>query len=271
MRLLSETAVFNLSGESGSGKTAIVRGAAGLFGPPDLIGKWDFTRRGLEEYSESRNDLLEALDDLETHTEEASSLRTALRHTNQIITSGQSKLMSKHAELPALFWTTFGLTSSPESIDQIAEQIGWKRTNGQRARLIDFPLPKVANAGMFDRLEGDATEKIEEGKRLIKRLDAGVTQNYGLVVPRWLKFLFSEDQSDLILKLADSFLEDVLSNGDGFDERYARKFAVPAVAGQLAAQQGIVPWPERWPVVAVKRCYHSLKTICNDAEVATRK
>jgi Domain of unknown function (DUF927) len=271
-RLLSETAVFNLSGESGSGKSSIVRAAAGLFGPPDLIGKWDFTRRGLEEYSESRNDLLESLDDLETHIEEASSLRTALGYVNQIVTSGQSKLMSKHAELPSLSWTTFGLTSSPESIDQIAEKIGWKRTNGQRARLTDLPLPTVATAGMFDRLKGDAMEKIEEGKRLIKRLDAGVTQNYGLVMPRWLRFLFSEEQSDLILKLTDSFLEDVLSNGDGFDERYARKFAVPAVAGQLAAQHGIFPWPERWPVVAVEKCYHlSLKTVRSDAGVADKK
>jgi hypothetical protein len=271
-RLLSETAVFNLSGESGSGKSSIVRAAAGLFGPPDLIGKWDFTRRGLEEYSESRNDLLEALDDLETHIEEASSLRTALGHVNQIVTSGQSKLMSRHAELPTLSWTAFGLTSSPESIDQIAERIGWKRTDGQRARFPDIPIPRVANAGIFDVLEGDAMEKTEEGKRLIKRLDTGVTQNYGLVMPRWLRFLFSEDQSDLILRLTDSFLRGVLSDGDGFDERYARKFAVPAVAGQLAAQQGIFPWPERWPVVAAKKCYHlSLKTVRSNAEVADKK
>jgi hypothetical protein len=209
---------------------------------------------------------------LETHTEEASSLRTALRHTNQVITSGQSKLMSRYAELPSLSWTTFGLTSSPEGIDQIAEQIGWKRTDGQRARLIDFPVPQVANAGIFDGLEGDAMEKIEEGKRLIARLDAGVTQNYGLVMPRWLKFLVYEDRSDLLLRLTDSFLKDVLSNGDGFDERYARKFAVPAIAGQLAARHGIVPWPKRWPVVAVEKCYHlSLKTVRNDAAVAGKK
>jgi hypothetical protein len=271
-RLLSETAVFNLSGESGSGKSSIVRAAAGLFGPPDLIGKWDFTRRGLEEYSESRNDLLEALDDFETHTEEEMSIRSALRHVNQIIPSGQSKLMSRHAELPSLSWTTFGLTSSPESIDQIAERIGWKRTDGERARFPDIPIPPIANAGMFDWLEGDAMEKIEKGKRLIKRLDAGVSQNYGLVMPHWLRFLCSEDQSDLILKRTDSFLKNVLSNGNGFDERYARKFAVPAVAGQLAAQQGIFPWPERWPVVAAKKCYHlSLKTVRSEAAVADEK
>ena len=115
-------------------------------------------------------------------------------------------------------------------------------------------------------------EKIEKGKRLIARLDAGVTQNYGLVMPRWLKFLVYEDRSDLLLRLTDSFLKRVLSNGDGFDERYARKFAVPAVAGQLAAEHGIVPWPERWPVVAVEKCYHlSLKTVRNEAAVADKK
>ena len=91
-------------------------------------------------------------------------------------------------------------------------------------------------------------------------------------MPRWLKFLVYEDRSDLLLRLTDSFLKRVLSNGDGFDERYARKFAVPAVAGQLAAEHGIVPWPERWPVVAVEKCYHlSLKTVRNEAAVADKK
>ena len=175
-RLLSETAVFNLSGESGSGKSTIARAAAVLFGPPDLIGKWDFSRRGLEEYSESRNDLLAILDDLETQTQEAGSLRTALRHANQVLTSGQSKLISTHADLPFLTWTVFGLTSSPYEIDILAERLGWKRTDGERARfLINIPIPPVVDAGIFDRLEGDAEEKIKEGKRLSKRSDGGVT------------------------------------------------------------------------------------------------
>ena len=78
-RLLSETAVFNLSGDSGSGKTSVVRGAAGVFGPPGLLRKWDFSRRGLEEQMEARNDLLAAFDDTETHTEEATRLPTAIR------------------------------------------------------------------------------------------------------------------------------------------------------------------------------------------------
>ncbi len=234
--------------------------------------KWDFSRRGLEEEMESRHDLLAIFDDIETHTEEAGSLRTALRNINQIPTSGQSKLLSSRADLPFLKWTAFALTSSPEPIDVIAERLDLKRTYGQLARFIDIPVPKAHEAGIFDRLEGDALDKIEEGKKLIKQLDLGVTQNYGLVMPRWLNFLFEEDRSSGILKLRDAFLKRVLDNGDGFDQRYAVKFAVPAVAGYLAAVHGIVPWRKSWPVEAAEHCYHlAVKAVRKDADIAATK
>ncbi len=271
-RLLSETAVFNLSGESGSGKTSIVRAAAGIFGPPGLLRKWDFSRRGLEEEMESRNDLLAPFDDLETNTEEAGSLKTALRNMNQIPTSGQSKLLSAHADLPFLQWMSFGLTTSPETIDAIAEPINWKRTDGQRARFIDIPVPKVEEAGIFDRLQGDALQKIAEGKKLINKLDVGVTQNYGLVMPRFINILFAKDHSSFIIKRRDFFLQRIMSNGDGFDERYAVKFAIPAVAGYLAAVHDIVPWPKMWPYEAAEHCYYlAVKAVRKDTDVAAKK
>ena len=265
-RLLSETAVFNLCGESGSGKSSIARAAAGTFGPPDLIRKWDFTRRGLEEYAESRQDLLVILEDLETHTEEAGSLRTAVRNANQVITSGQSKLISNHADIPHLTWTAFGLMSSPVSIEALAKQNGWKRTNGERARLSDILIPPVAEGGIFDQLKCDGQERIDKGKRLIKRLDDGLTQNYGLVMVRWLNYLFEYDRSDLILKLVDRFLKRVAPNADGFEERCAKKFAVTGVAGYLAAKHGILPWPKEWAFIVAERCYHlALQTVRADS------
>jgi hypothetical protein len=271
-RLLSETAVFNFSGESGSGKTSIVRAAAGVFGPPGLLRKWDFTRRGLEEEMESRNDLLAVFDDVETHTEEASLLRTALRNMNQIPTSGQSKLLSQHAGLSFLQWMSFGLTTSAEPIDVLAERLNWKRTDGQRARFIDIPVPKVEQAGIVDRLRGDALDKIQQGKKLIDELDLGVTQNYGVLMPRFLNVLFAEDHASFILKRRDIFLQRILSNGDGFDERYAVKFAIPAAAGYLAAVREIVPWPKMWPYEAAERCYYlAVKAVRKDADVAAKK
>ena len=271
-RLLSETAVFNLSGDSGSGKTSIARAAAGVFGPPGLLRKWDFSRRGVEEYCESRNDLLAILDDMETHTEEAGSLRTAMRNVTQIIPSGQSKLISTIAEIPSLTWVTFGLTTSPEPVDTIAERLDWKRTDGQCARFIDIAVPKVEQAGIFDQLDGDPLEKIKTGKQLIQKLDDGVTKNFGLLMLRWLNLLVKDDLSSLLLKRRDSFLQRILSNSTGFDERYAVKFAIPAIAGYSAAANEIVPWPKMWPVHAAEHCYYlAVNAVRRDADVAAKK
>jgi hypothetical protein len=253
-RLLSETAVFNLSGESGSGKTSVVRAAAGTFGPPDLLRKWDFTRRGLEEFAESRHDLLTPLDDTETHTDDI-SFKTALRHVNQIIPSGKSKLISNVVNLPILFWSTIGITSSPKDLESIAKELNWNRSNGERVRYIDIPVPPTSQGGIFDRLEGDELHRRETSRQLIRQLDAGVTQNYGGIMPLWIQCLLAEDCARRVLKLIDRFVAKVAGNSDGWDQRYARKFAVPAVAGYLAAQYEIVPWPKTWPIKAAAACY----------------
>jgi hypothetical protein len=188
--LLPEPAVYNLSGESSSGKSASNRAAAGLSGPPDLLAKWDFSRRGLEELAESHNDLLLVLDDTENHVESGTSLKTALRWANQVIPSGRSKSIAKvaaEAGLPDLTWSTFGLTSSPKPMDVIAEEIGWKRSKGEQARFTDIPVPSVSKAGIFDRLFGTREDRIEQGKRWIARLERGTTQNYGLILPEFIK------------------------------------------------------------------------------------
>jgi hypothetical protein len=253
-RLLPEPCVFNLSGESGSGKTSVVRAAAGTFGPPDLLGKWDFTRRGLEEFAESRHDLLTALDDTETHTDDM-TLKTAMRYVNQVIPSGNSKLMSTAANLPVLSWSTIGLTSSPKDLESIADELKFKRSNGERVRYIDVPVPPSSEGGIFDQLEGDELQRREESERLIRQLDAGVTQNYGGIMPIWIECLLAEDHAGRVLKLVDDFARIVAGNCNAWDQRYARKFAVPAVAGYLAAEQEVVPWPKTWAMKAAAACY----------------
>lgn len=273
-RLVSEAAVFNFSGESGSGKSSINRAAAGTFGPPQL-GKWDFTRRGLEESAEERNDLTLILDDTETHNEEHLTFKSALRYVNQIVTSGQSKTMSRvarAAQLPSLSWNAWGLTSSPKSLEEIADEIGWKRTNGERVRFIDIPVPRVTEGGIFDRLEDDELQRIERSKRLIDQLDQGVTRNYGGIFPLWINFLFSTNSADQVYRLTERFVTLVAPAAAGYDERVAKKFAVPAIAGYLAAEGGVVPWPKIWPIRAAKNCYvRALRAIHRDQGIADEK
>ncbi len=216
--LLSETAVFNFSGESGSGKTVVTEAIAGLCGPPRLIAKWDFTRRGLEEFNELRHDVPACLDDVENFVDAAGiTLKAALRSVNQIVTSGQSKHLSKKAELPFLRWSNFGFTSSPKSLEVIAAEVNWQRSNGERVRFIDIPVQPVSRAGIFDHLEGSDIERVEQGKLLIKKLKRGLAQNYGLIYPAWIEFLLADDRSQRLFNLTNLFVEHSAGLSDGWD------------------------------------------------------
>jgi Domain of unknown function (DUF927) len=256
--ILSETATFNIEGESGSGKTNIARAAAGLIGPPHLIAKWDFSRRGLEELAESRHDLALILDDVETHVDDGMTLKTALRHVTQVVPKRHSKHIAKKAakaDLPALSWSNFGLTTSPPNLEEMARAIGWTRTDGERVRLISIPVPPVSKGGIFDRLKGSDAERVEEGKVLTKRLERGIAQNFGLIFPLWIEYLLAADQSKQLIELVEKFVMRMAGHGDGWDARYARKLGVLYAVGRLAVKAGILLWPKTWPFKAVARCY----------------
>ena len=62
---LTETAVFNLSGDSSSGKSSVGLAAISLGGSPERAGTLDFSPRGLAELASDSNDLVLVLDDTE--------------------------------------------------------------------------------------------------------------------------------------------------------------------------------------------------------------
>jgi hypothetical protein len=62
---VSETAAFNFSGKSSSGKSSICLAAISLAGSPKRAGSLDLTRRGLAEMAGDSNDLAFVLDDTE--------------------------------------------------------------------------------------------------------------------------------------------------------------------------------------------------------------
>jgi hypothetical protein len=270
-QLVSETAIINLSGVSaaagsGVGKTTVGRAVAGLIGPPHLQAKWDFTRRGLEEAAEARNDLPFVLDDTEKHDESEGPLKTAVKRVTQIIPDGRSKIISVRADVPVLSWSTFGLSTSPGPIEEL---IG-KRSNGERVRFIDVPVPAEAQGGIFDNLE-DGADPVAAGKKLIQRLEKGVAQNYGLVFPLWIRHLLKHDMADHIFALVDEFVRLVAAEGSGWDARLARKFGVFYAAGCLAVEAGILHWPRGWVRKAIKRSYwRAVKAIRSEAELVAK-
>ena len=69
--------------------------AASVTGNPRDRSKWDLTRRGLEEYLESRNEIGAIFDDVEKHIGEHMKPGTALTIVTQYVPEGQSKEIRK--------------------------------------------------------------------------------------------------------------------------------------------------------------------------------
>jgi hypothetical protein len=273
--LVSESCIINFSGTSGTGRTTLSRAAAGLFGRPGDIERWQFTRRGLEEAAEARNDLVLILDDTETHVDDTMKLKTALRLVNETIPNGKSKAMAKTAKasgLPALEWFTCGVTSSPEPIDDIAARVGWIRSPGEKVRWPNIDVGGLGEGGIFDNQKGNSEECVSRGKELIEQVRRGTARNYGLVMPLWIEFLLEDNYAGRIHELTDKFVHKVAGHGDGWDQRLARQFGMQYAAGKLAVEAGILPWSPDWPWKAARQCYHNaLRCLYRDKAALDKK
>jgi hypothetical protein len=66
-------------------------------GDPSDRSKWDFTRRGVEEYLHTRNQAGSIFDDVEKHTGESMTLRRAITTVTQSLPDGASKVVAATA------------------------------------------------------------------------------------------------------------------------------------------------------------------------------
>jgi hypothetical protein len=254
---LSETMVINYSGGSTSGKSFAARIIAGTIGSPDSVSNWDFTYCGLEEDAEGHNDLPLVLDDTEKHVDISIDFKKAMRAVTQVIPSGKCRRrsVSVSATLPSLEWTTIGFSTSPKRIEELAKDVGWKRSQGERARWIDVPVPEPEAGGIFDELGGSPNEKLKKSAALIRRMENGIASNYGLLMPRWIELLLKKDLAARVVELCDKFVKAAEPQGQPWESRFARKFGLLYAAGKIATENGLLPWPDDWAWRATHRCH----------------
>ena len=255
--LLTETAVFNLSGPSGTGKSSAALAALSLAGSPDRGGTLDFSRRGLAEAANASNDLVLVLDDTEKAEDERALVR-ALKGIVHNVPGGRSKQISRgvdQSKFPQLYWSTFALSSSPRPIPELAVERGWTMTAGDQARLFNIPVPSSSKGGIFDLVKGGTGKKAERSISLIAKLERGYQNHHGHVIPRWVLYLMEQDRSSRVLELITEFKEQVGVENDGWEVRFANKFAYIYAAMAMGIEAGILPWKAELPLRAAKRCY----------------
>lgn len=222
----------HLVGDSSSGKSLAQLVGASVWGSPKLFAaSWDMSKGGLEIEASSRNDTLLPLDEIKR----ADPKR--VQEMAYALSNGQGKgTMDRNRQSRAkLSWCVLALSSGERSLSEHAAIAGSPAHAGAELRMVDV------NAGTrtyraFDELHG------MEGAAFHRALTVATSQNYGHLGPAFVECLLDgNDRPGLEAdfgRMRASFESDNAQAG-----RVADRFAVIALASEMAIAYGLLPWP----------------------------
>ena len=265
---LSEGVIFNLAGESSTGKTTAAKVAATVSGAPRPLPSWNITNRRLDERAAEYSDILLVLDDTEKRSGKTKQTAQALSDAAHVMTDGQSRdysdVVTGPDRLERLHWRCLAISTSPVTAEAYALKAGNPRSDGERVRFIDIAVPDRENGGVFDYPGLGYSLGIEGAKLRIRELEDVIKEYHGVALEPWIKYLLSDVTSEDVNRLIRRFIEKVSPDGTGFDERFAAKFGLVYAAGKLAIRAGILPWPKGFPLEVVEHCYRQARSVIVD-------
>ncbi len=247
---------FNLKGQSRAGKTTCLRVAASVWGGEPGLGAaafiraWRATGNALEGVASAHSDTLLCLDEMgQVDAKELGEISYMLANGQGKSRAGRDGAVRAQSRFRVLFLSTgeVGLA------DKNAE--GKKTTKaGQEVRFVDIAADAGAGLGIFEQLHqtdgpGAFADELKQATRCA----------YGEAGPAMVRAIINGVQADpeYITRLAEridgTIYEWLIPFPDvtGQVRSVARRFALVAVAGELATEAGITGWP---PGEAMESC-----------------
>lgn len=245
-----ESGGINLKGSSSTGKTTALAAAASLFGSPCYVNRWRATSNGLESLAALHNDTLLILDELaQVDPKEAGEIA-------YMLANGQGKQRSARtgSAKPRQSWQLLFLSAGEIGLAQHMAEGGKKAKAGQEVRLVDVQADAGQGHGLFDTLHGHLN-----GAALSTAIKAGAAAHHGHAVLEFARVL-AEGASVLpvlVKREISLFVQACLPAGEtgGQVHRVCERFALLAVAGELASANDITGWRTGEALHAVKRCF----------------
>ena len=245
-----ESGGINLKGSSSTGKTTSLAAAASIFGGPDYINRWRATSNGLEGQAVLHNHTLLILDELaQVDPREAGEIA-------YMLANGQGKQRSARtgSAKPRQTWKLLFLSAGEIGLAQHMAEGGKKAKAGQEVRLVDLEADAGNGFGLFDTLHGH-----QHGAALSTAIKTGAARHHGHAVLEFAAVLAegAEKWPDHIRQEIDFFVQNCLPDAEsgGQVHRVCERFALIAVAGELATSNHITGWQPGEALDAVQRCF----------------
>ena len=236
---------FNLRGQSRTGKTTALRLAASVWGAPSaFMRSWRATSNGLEGIACQFSDTLLPLDEMgQVDPKDLGDISYMLANG-----SGKSRSARDGSARPPAKWRLLFLSTGEIGLSDKAAEARQTTKAGQEMRLIDLPADAGAGLGVFEEVHG-----FEGPGKLADELRGACRRAHGAAGVVFLEMLtermerepdFSEDLRAEIDRVAGRVLLAKIEDAGGQVRSVARRFALVAVAGELATKAGITGWPQ---------------------------
>jgi putative DNA primase/helicase len=224
---------LHFMGDSSTGKSTLLAMASSVWGrPDDFIRTWRATGNGLESVAAAHNDGLLALDEIsECDPREVGAIVYALANG-----TGKTRAARTGGTRPVYRWRVVLVSSGERSVAASMAEGGRIQKAGQTVRVLDIPCHR--SHGVFDAL-GAAPD----GRTLADALKRASAMHYGQAGPAFIRALLDDGQ-DLGALLAEAGQDPAFRGAGELEGRAASALALVGMAGELARDYGLVPWPE---------------------------
>lgn len=242
---------FHLVGDSSCGKTTALRVAASVWGGREYLQRWRATDNGLEAIAAQFSDSLLCLDELAQLDAKVAGESAYMLANGQ----GKSRAGRTGAARPRLTWRLLFLSAGEIGLSDHMAEAGKRTRAGQELRMIDLPANAGTGAGVFD-----ACGDFEGGGALSQHLTRACETTFGTAGRAWLHWLtdntegLSRTLRERMDKTEAAFVPEAAA---GQVQRVGRRFALVAVAGELATEAGLTGWPAGTATDAARRCFNA--------------
>ena len=241
---------FHLRGGSSSGKTTALKMAASVWGSPSTYPRlWRSTANGLEGLAALHNDGLLILDELSQIDPKEAGESAYLLANGQ----GKARASRSGAARQSSRWRLLFLSAGEESLTALMARVGKKSNAGQEIRLADIEADAGAGMGVFEALHDQSAPA-----DLALAIKDAATLNYGTAGIAWLRSIVADRDAlaDMMASSLKEFVDEAVSKDAASQvQRVAQRFALVAVAGELATHYGLTGWEQGEASGAAHKCF----------------
>ena len=246
-----ESGGFHYRGGSSSGKTTALEVACSVFGGPDFMQRWRATDNALESIAAQHCDGPLVLDEI------AQVDAKALGEIVYMLGNGMSKARATRNGTPRarLRWRLMFFSSGELSMSAHMEE-GQKRARaGQDVRMADICMDAGAGMDGFENIHG--AESPSAFSDSLKRECKSV---YGTAGRAWLEWV-TQNADSLKARIKHEMAavagQMIPESAGGQVFRVGQRFALVAVAGELATQAGLTGWEPGESERAARACFNA--------------